>query len=129
MSIPSTVTARTPEDELKFLKYWEKVPLLYSYAFILEPRAKMKGFFNVLELLAEHTGATYSSYYADVKAELYKLFNKYETKFGATRSQKVAQPSAHSGKRKQAWGRIFGGRGVVGPSSVCSPLIFISICC
>jgi hypothetical protein len=76
----------------------------------------MKGFFNVLELLAEHTGCTYSSYYAHVKTELYKLFNKYETKFGAARSQKVAHPSAHIGKKKQAWGKIFGDRGVVSPS-------------
>ena len=96
--------------KLKFLKYQEKIPLLYSYAFILDPRAKMKGFFNVLELLAQHTGSTYSSYYADVKDEMYRLFNKYEQKFGgAARSQRVSQPSAHSGKRKQAWGRIFGG--------------------
>jgi hypothetical protein len=101
--------------KLKFLKYWENVPLLYSYAFILDHRAKMKGFFNMLELLAEHTRATYSSYYANVKTELYKLFNKYETKFGAAKSQRVAQPSAYSGKIKQAWGRIFRGRGVVGP--------------
>jgi hypothetical protein len=55
----------------------------------------MKGLFNVLELLAEHTGCTYSSYYAHVKTKLYKLFNKYETKFGATRSQRVAHLSAH----------------------------------
>jgi hypothetical protein len=75
--------------KLKFLKYWEDIPLIYSYAFILDPRAKMKGFFNVLELLVEHTGCTYSSYYAHVKTELYKLFNKYETKFGAARSQRV----------------------------------------
>jgi hypothetical protein len=87
--------------KLKFLKYWENIPLLYSYAFILDPRAKMKGFFNVLELLAEHTGASYSSYYADVKDELYKLFSKYETKFGAARSQRPVQPTAQSGKRKQ----------------------------
>jgi hypothetical protein len=76
----------------------------------------MQGFFNVLELLAEHTGCTYSSYYAHVKTELYKLFNKYETKFGVARSQKVAHPSAHIGKNKQAWGKIFGDRGVVGTS-------------
>jgi hypothetical protein len=87
--------------KLKFLKYWEDIPLLYSYAFILDPRAKIKGLFNVLELFAESTGADYSSYYADVKTELYKLFNKYETKFGVVMSQRVAQPSAHSGKKKQ----------------------------
>jgi hypothetical protein len=88
--------------KLKFLKYWENIPLLYSYAFILDHFAKMKGFFNVLELLAGYTGASYSRYYGDVKDELYKMFTKYETKFGTTMSQRVAQPSAHSGKRKQA---------------------------
>lgn len=31
--------------QLKFLKYWSDIPLLYSYAFILDPRAKMRGFF------------------------------------------------------------------------------------
>ena len=31
---------------LKFLKYWQDIPLLYSYAFILDPRAKMRGFFK-----------------------------------------------------------------------------------
>jgi len=98
--------------KLKFLKYWEKIPLLYSYAFILDPRAKIKGFFNVLELLAQHTGSSYNLYYGDVKAELYRLFNKYEQKFGgAARTQRVSQPSTHCGKRKQAWGRIFGGPG------------------
>jgi hypothetical protein len=34
--------------KLKFLKYWKNIPLLYSYAFILNPRAKMRRFFNVL---------------------------------------------------------------------------------
>ena len=103
--------------KLKFLKYWQDIPLLYSYAFILDPRAQMRGFFNVLQLLGEYTGSEYSSYYADIKTELYKLFNKYESKFGAARSQRVAQPSHHTGKKKQAWKRIFGrGSSVVGPS-------------
>jgi len=86
--------------KLKFFKYWEDIPVIYSYAFILDPRAKMKGFFNVLQLLANTTGASYSAYYGDVKSELYKLIAKYETKFGAARSQRVPQPSAHSGKKK-----------------------------
>jgi len=51
----------------------------------------------------------YSSYYVEVTTELYKLFNKYENKFGAARSQRAAQASNHTGKKKQAWGRIFGG--------------------
>jgi len=86
--------------KLKFLKYWEKIPLIYSYAFILDPRAKMKGFFNVLELLGKATGCIYSVYYGDVKDELYRLFVKYEQKFGAVRSQRVSVPSAHTGKTK-----------------------------
>jgi hypothetical protein len=66
----------------------------------------MRGFFNVLHLLVECTGCEYSTYYADVKNELYKLFTKYETKFGAVRAQRAAQPSIHTGKRKQAWGPL-----------------------
>jgi len=111
--------------KLKFLKYWQDIPLLYSYAFILDPRGKMRGFFNVLQLLAKYTGSEYSSYYAEVKTEIYKLFNKYENKFGAARSQRAAQLSSHTGKKKQAWGRIFGdgGTGVVGPSPAYIPTL------
>jgi hypothetical protein len=28
----------------KFLKYWLNIPLLYYFAFILDPRAKLTGF-------------------------------------------------------------------------------------
>jgi len=36
--------------------------LIYSYAFILDPRGKWKGFVNVLGLLAESTGVSYTLY-------------------------------------------------------------------
>ena len=75
--------------KLKFLKYWQDIPLLYSFAFILDPRAKMRGLFNVLQLLKEYTSYDYSSYYADVRTKIYKLFNKYLRKFGAAWSQKA----------------------------------------
>jgi len=83
----------------------------------------MRGLFNVLQLLKEYTGCDYNSYYADVRTKIYKLFNKYKRKFGATRSQRATQPTSHTGKRKQAWGRIFGGpgSGVVGPSPASAP--------
>ena len=32
--------------KLKFLKYWHHIPLLYSFVFILDPRAKMRGLFR-----------------------------------------------------------------------------------
>ena len=86
--------------KIKFLKYWQHIPLLYSFASILDPRAKIRGLFRVLELLKESTACDYTSYHADVKTEIYKLFNKYERKFGTARSQRVAQPVSHTGKRK-----------------------------
>jgi hypothetical protein len=76
--------------KLKFLKYWQDIPLLYSFAFILDPRANLRGLFNVLQILKENTGCDYNSYYADEKTEIYNLFNKYKRKFGAARSQRAA---------------------------------------
>ena len=35
----------------KYNKYWRDIPLLYSFAFILDPRSKMKGFTRVLRRL------------------------------------------------------------------------------
>ncbi|XP_066358323.1 zinc finger BED domain-containing protein RICESLEEPER 1-like [Miscanthus floridulus] len=111
--------------KLKYLKYWKDIPLLYSFAFILDPRGKIRGLFNVLTIMQQKTGFDYSSCYGIVKTEIIKLFNKYEEKFGAARSQRrVAQPASITGKRKQAWGRIFGGpgaSGVVGPSTASAP--------
>ena len=88
----------------------------------------MRGLFRVLELLKESTSCDYTSYYADVKTEIYKLFNKYKRKFDAAMSQKDTQPASHTGKRKQAWGRIFGGprSGVVGPFPASAPTLSTS---
>jgi hypothetical protein len=32
----------------KFLKYWREISILYAFAFILYPRAKMREFYKVL---------------------------------------------------------------------------------
>jgi hypothetical protein len=42
--------------KLKYLKYWKDIPLLYSFAFILGPRGKMRGKFNVLQIMQEKIG-------------------------------------------------------------------------
>ena len=100
----------------KFLKYWKKIPLLYSFAFVLDPRAKIRGLQNVLDLLAQCNNISYIAYLAEVKAELHKLYDKYECRFGAARPARTTHPSGLTGKRKQAWGRIFGGSGSSGTS-------------
>jgi hypothetical protein len=84
----------------KFMKYWKSIPMLYSFAFVLDPRAKMRGLYNVLELLSQSNNYNYSTYFADVKTELYKLYAKYETKFGAARPSRTTHQSGMTGKRK-----------------------------
>ena len=46
----------------KYNKYWRDIPLPYSFAFILDPRAKMKGFNRVLRRLGNLTGTDYTTY-------------------------------------------------------------------
>ena len=46
----------------KYNKYWRDIPLLYSFAFILNPRAKMKGFSKVLRKLMNLTSTDYIAY-------------------------------------------------------------------
>jgi hypothetical protein len=94
------------------MKYWKSIPMLYSFAFVLDPRAKMRGLYNVLELFSQSNNYNYSTYFADVKTKLYKLYAKYETKFGAARpSRTTHRQSGMIGKRKQTCGKIFGGTG------------------
>ena len=92
----------------KFLKYWRDIPILYSIAFIMDPRAKVRGFSKALVVLSNLTGTDYSSYLTEVRAQLSSMFNKYDEKFGAVRLQRPSQPVS-SGKKKSAWVKIFGG--------------------
>ena len=92
----------------KYLTYWSDIPLLYAFAFILDPRAKIRGFTNVLQLLSQLNGCDYSSYLTKVRADLSDIYSKYETKFGDLRLQRANQPGRGIGKKKTAWGKIFG---------------------
>jgi hypothetical protein len=53
----------------KFLKYWRDIPLLYSFAFILDPRAKLRGFNRVISILASMTHYDYFAYLTCVRAK------------------------------------------------------------
>ena len=74
----------------------------------------MGGLHNVLELLAQCNNMSYNANFAEVKTKLHNLYDKYESKFGAART---THPSGLIGKRKQAWGKIFGGSSASGPST------------
>ncbi|WVZ88406.1 hypothetical protein U9M48_034932 [Paspalum notatum var. saurae] len=97
----------------KFLKYWSEIPMLYAFAFILDPRAKMRGFNNVLCLLFGLTGRDYSAYLTTVRAKLSDLFKKYDDKFGAVRLQRPSNAAPGEGRSKYAWDLVFG----AGPDS------------
>jgi hypothetical protein len=47
----------------KFLKYWGTIPLLYSCAFILDPRAKLNGFTKVIQCMSAIMNRDYITYY------------------------------------------------------------------
>jgi hypothetical protein len=90
----------------------------------------MRGFHNVLQLLSQTIGTDYSSYFNEVRTELYKLYNKYENRFGAVRSQRHSQAGGSTGKRKTAWGKVFGAPGTsigvgssTGTASTSAPAI------
>jgi hypothetical protein len=60
--------------------------MLYAFAFILDPRAKLRDFSNILRLLSGLSGTDYSLYYTCVKSELSTMFNKYYRRFGPART-------------------------------------------
>jgi hypothetical protein len=93
----------------KFLKYWLNIPLLYSFAFILDPRAKLTGFNSALQVLSELLNHDYCTCYIEVKSELGNMFAKYESKFDSLRLQSPSQPSAAPSKQPSSWNRIFYG--------------------
>ena len=78
----------------------------------------MRGLHNVLELLAQCNNMSYIAYFAEVKSELHKLYDKYESKFGTARPARTTHPSGLTGKRKEARGKIFGRSGGSGPSTI-----------
>jgi hypothetical protein len=91
------------------LKYWLNIPLLYSFAFILDPRSKLNGFNSALQVLSKFPNHDYSTYYNKVRIELANLFGNYDSKFGSLRFQRPSQPRAAPGKQPCSWSRIFHG--------------------
>jgi hypothetical protein len=102
----------------KFIKYWGNIPLLYSYAFILDSRAKLNGFTKALQILSGILNRDYSTYFHNIKIELVVLFSNYEPKYCDVRLQGSAQPNNGGGK-VSSWNRLFG-VSASGPSTSAS---------
>ncbi|KAJ1259047.1 hypothetical protein BS78_10G123300 [Paspalum vaginatum] len=77
----------------KFLKYWKQIPLLYAFAFILDPRAKMRGFHKVLVRLSALTGIDHS---------------RLPQKFGNAHLNTQPQTSSVAEGKNMAWDDIYG---------------------
>ena len=69
----------------------------------------MRCLHNVLEMFSQCNNMSCNTYFAEVKTDLHNLYDKYDSKFGAARPARTTHPSGLIGKRKQAWGKIFGG--------------------
>jgi hypothetical protein len=82
----------------KFIKYWGNIPLLYSYALILDPRDKLNGFTKSIQFMSGTLSKDYSTYYQHVKTKLTNLFYWYDSKFGGVRSQRPPQINNGAGK-------------------------------
>jgi hypothetical protein len=92
----------------KFLKYWREIPILYAFAFILDPRAKIRGFHKVLQRLSTLNGTDYSRFPSSIRTKLTKMFPIYETKFGGICLNTQPMLGAGSGKATKAWDDIYG---------------------
>jgi hypothetical protein len=98
---------------------------LYSSAFVLDPRAKLRGFHKALSIISNLTDNNYANYYDSVRSELTAVFIKYDLRFGGQVSHWKQVPVARSGKKRKAWRKIYGSDAVGGvsdPSSIPEPL-------
>jgi hypothetical protein len=57
----------------KHNKYWRNIPLLYSFAFILDPRTKIKGLSRVFRRLMTLTSTDYAAYQVTTRANIMHL--------------------------------------------------------
>ena len=91
----------------KYLKYWQQIPLLYAFAFILDPRAKLEGYRSALNVLSASLSLDYTDDFNKAREKLFEVFAKYEEKYAGVRMQRPP-PTPTAGKKRGAWSKIFG---------------------
>ncbi|MCL0149019.1 hypothetical protein M2T53_27890, partial [Klebsiella pneumoniae] len=67
-----------------------------------------------LQIMAQLISDDYSAYLTTVRASLSDTFAKYERKFGSVRLHSSTIPGPSTGKKRTAWGKIFGSVVAVG---------------
>jgi hypothetical protein len=116
----------------KFAKYWNCIPMLYLFVFVLDPRAKMRDYHKALILISNLTSTDYANYYESVRAQLTAIFANYDLRFGGQNPHQKQAPLTGAGKKRKAWEKIYGSDAVGGvsdPSSTpepCTPHSFTS---
>ena len=61
--------------ELKFMKYYKQIPLLYYFRVILDPIFKMTKLYNILRLMSRHMNYDYVDiHYTDVEERFKKVY-------------------------------------------------------
>ena len=68
--------------ERKFKKYWVKIPLLYCFSFILDPRVKYNGLNCIVSDMGDQLNLDYTSQTTNAREKLFQLYGMYENKFG-----------------------------------------------
>ena len=63
--------------EEKFKKYWEKIPLVYSIATVLDPCMKLGGVESLMRGITEKLAIEISIFIQDVKKRMIKIFDHY----------------------------------------------------
>ena len=65
--------------KVKFFKYFKKIPLLYCFGIILDPRFKLTRLHNILRLMSRHMDYDYvGTHYKQVEDRFRKVFKAYE---------------------------------------------------
>src|SRR6266540_4263011 len=91
----------------KYLKYWKDIPYLFSFSFMLDPRAKSLGLCNLLQLFTEVLGIDYSTYFRDVKNSLNDLYIKCEEKYAGVHPRRPPQ-APKVGIKMSFWKSVMG---------------------
>ena len=90
--------------EKKILKYWAKIPFLYTLGLILDHRAKMIGFERILVAMGCQMSIDFSYQISNVRSKLFEVYGIYENRYGELRTQAVSQTKNRP--RKKSWSLI-----------------------